>query len=195
MTHIHPLPARAGSSTATSVVIASGVLVVAHVGDSIALLVRDGLPIELTPPHKPGVPAELERITAAGGWVTGRTPHGGRVNGVLAVSRAFGDVEYKALKESAWVRSFADDLVVARPDVLSTVLTPSDECIVVASDGLWDALTYEEVAAECAAWRAAHGGSVAGLPQMLARRAADRNVQDNITVVVAGFEHSPSTSQ
>jgi serine/threonine protein phosphatase PrpC len=168
-------------------VLVSNLLVVAHVGDSVALLVRNGLPIELTPPHKPTVPAELERIRAGGGWVTGRAPHGGRVNGVLAVSRAFGDVEYKALKESAWVKPFSADLVTAQPDVLSLVLTRDDQCAVIATDGLWDALSYDEVAAECVAFRAAHGGSVRGLPQLLTRRAVERNVQDNVTVLVAGF--------
>ena len=148
------------------------------------------MPYELTAPHKPAVPEELARITRAGGWVTGRAPHGGRVNGVLAVSRSFGDVEYKTLKEAAWVQPFADDLVSARPDVLATALTPSDECVVVASDGLWDALTYDEVATVCVEWRSVHGGAARGLPQLLARRAVERNVQDNVTVVVATFTHA-----
>ena len=33
---------------------------------------------------------EIDRITAAGGWI-----NDGRVLGILAVSRAFGDMEFK----------------------------------------------------------------------------------------------------
>jgi serine/threonine protein phosphatase PrpC len=175
-------------STATSVVLVASALVVAHVGDSVALLVRAGEPIELTAPHKPSVPAELERIRAAGGWVTAsHKPHGGRVNGVLGVARAFGDVEYKDLSSAAWGRAFDAPLVSATPDVLSAQLTRQDECVVLASDGLWDALAYDEVAQACVAFRAAHGGSVAGLGAELVRRAAECNVADNVTVIVAGF--------
>ncbi|KAJ1623497.1 phosphatase 2C-like domain-containing protein [Pavlovales sp. CCMP2436] len=176
-------------STATSVVLAANLLVVAHVGDSIALLVRAGKPLELTAPHRPLAPQELERIVAAGGWVTGRLPQSGRVNGVLGVSRSFGDVEYKALKEAAWGQPFTAALVTAEPDVLSVVLTRDDECLVLASDGLWDALSYEEVATACSEWRAVHGG-VTGLPEHLTRKAVERNVGDNVTVVVAGFTWS-----
>lgn len=41
--------------------------------------------------HSPKNPQEQERIAAAGGWVTN-----GRVNGVLGVSRSFGDIMYKS---------------------------------------------------------------------------------------------------
>lgn len=40
---------------------------------------------------------EIERVEAAGGWITD-----GRVCNVLAVSRAFGDPEFKVRKPSTW---------------------------------------------------------------------------------------------
>jgi serine/threonine protein phosphatase PrpC len=45
--------------------------------------------------HSPKNPLEAERIAAAGGWVTN-----GRVNGVLGVSRSFGDIMYKSYSPS-----------------------------------------------------------------------------------------------
>lgn len=47
---------------------------------------------------------------AAGGWV-----HNGRLNGVLAVSRAFGDIEHKLLKEKCWEKAFTSDPLIVEP--------------------------------------------------------------------------------
>jgi hypothetical protein len=51
--------------------------------------------VQMTDDHKPTLPKEKERIEAAGGWV-----HKNRVNGLLAVSRSFGDINYKQVEES-----------------------------------------------------------------------------------------------
>ena len=47
---------------------------------------------------------------AAGGWI-----HNDRLQGVLAVSRAFGDVEHKILKEKCWEKTFNGDPLIAEP--------------------------------------------------------------------------------
>lgn len=96
---------------------------------------------------------EMARVKAAGGWLGD-----GRVCDVLAVSRAFGDWEFKSgntdtlLKEGVefewWDQAFADrqningDLVIATPAVSETEVSEAagDEFIVVATDGLWCAL-------------------------------------------------------
>lgn len=63
----------------------------ANSGDSRAILVTiDGKVIELSHDHKPEVDTEMKRVKAAGGFV-----QDGRVDGVIAVSRAIGDWEYK----------------------------------------------------------------------------------------------------
>ena len=41
--------------------------------------------------------------------------HNGRLNGVLAVSRAFGDVEHKLLKEKCWDKPFVSDPLIVDP--------------------------------------------------------------------------------
>jgi len=53
-----------------------------------------------------------------------------RVDGVLAVTRAFGN---NAMKH--WIR--------AEPDVLRVEVGLRDEFLVIASDGLWDTVTNE----------------------------------------------------
>ena len=63
----------------------------ANSGDSRAILVtKAGRVIELSHDHKPDVDTETKRIKAAGGFV-----EESRVQGVIAVSRAIGDWEYK----------------------------------------------------------------------------------------------------
>ena len=82
-------------STCIAVVISDTDLVCANVGDSRALLCREGNALSLSDDHKPELPAERRRIEKAGGTVAQIGPcH--RVDGWgLNLSRAFGDFHYK----------------------------------------------------------------------------------------------------
>ena len=63
----------------------------ANSGDSRAILAtKGGKCIELSHDHKPENDSEMKRIKEGGGFV-----EDGRVQGVIAVSRAIGDWEYK----------------------------------------------------------------------------------------------------
>ena len=55
------------------------------------VLCRGGTALPLSRDHKPSNEAEMARIHAAGGWITGQ----GRVNGNLNLSRSIGDQQYK----------------------------------------------------------------------------------------------------
>jgi protein phosphatase 2C len=82
-------------STAVVAVVSPTQLVVANAGDSRAVLSRAGAPVALSVDHKPDRPDELERIQAAGGRVI--YWDGARVLGVLAMSRAIGELYLKFL--------------------------------------------------------------------------------------------------
>ena len=151
-----------------------------YVGDCEAMLCRDGAPLRLTRPHRL-TDAEAARVADAGGWVTGSETR--RLNGVLAVARAFGDIEYKLWKARAWKKSFAADLVTCEPATLHVPLTRDDEFVVVASDGLWDVIGFAEVAARVRAWRA-EKGVVDGAADALASEAIARGNKDNTTVCI-----------
>lgn len=67
---------------------------------------------------------ECARIKKAGGTIVNR-----RVNGLLAISRALGDTQFKSVD--------GPSLVVATPDVQTEVITPMTEFAIIATDGLW----------------------------------------------------------
>lgn len=105
---------------------------VAHAGDSRAVLVhRNGKVSVLTSDHKPNRPDERRRIQELGGSVVFWGVW--RVEGILAVSRAIGDRMLKPF-------------VVAEPEVKQFTRTKADRYVVLASDGVWDTVSNEDVA-------------------------------------------------
>ena len=85
-----------------------------------------------TEDHRPHRPRERERIHDAGGTVRRR-----RVEGSLAVSRALGDFAFK----QAPGRPPELQLVSAEPEVAALARQAEDEFVLLASDGVWDALS------------------------------------------------------
>jgi len=77
-------------STATTALILGSRLYCANVGDSRTLLCRNLKPISMSEDHKPSREDEAQRIRDAGGFIINN-----RVMGELAVSRSFGDSEFK----------------------------------------------------------------------------------------------------
>ena len=123
--------------TAVSVFINDKTIVCANVGDSRAVLCRDGKCISLSEDHKPENAEEKARIIAAGGHVADN-----RTNGQLAMSRAIGDFSYKKNADLP-----ADkQLVISVPEIMTeTRDAAKDEFLVVACDGIFDVMTNEEV--------------------------------------------------
>jgi len=128
-------PQLAGT-TAVCVLIVDNVIYCANIGDSRAVASVNCECEPLSYDHKPDNPDELKRILAAGGYVLGN-----RVNGNLALSRAFGDFHYKSNDQL----EPQDQIVSPCPDIKRIELNDSVDFIVLACDGIWDVLTSEEV--------------------------------------------------
>mmetsp|Transcript_7580 Transcript_7580/g.12768 ORF Transcript_7580/g.12768 Transcript_7580/m.12768 type:complete len:598 (-) Transcript_7580:176-1969(-) len=77
-------------STGTTALVLGRRLFCANVGDSRTMICRNFAPILMSEDHKPTREDEAKRIRDAGGFVINN-----RVMGELAVSRAFGDVDFK----------------------------------------------------------------------------------------------------
>lgn len=128
---------RSGT-TAAAVMISPRHIYFINCGDSRTLLCHNGQVVFYTEDHKPFNPREKERIQNAGGSVTLQ-----RVNGSLAVSRALGDFDFK---EVDW-RPQTEQLVSPEPEVYELQRTPEDEFLILACDGVWDAIGNEELCA------------------------------------------------
>lgn len=158
-------------TTATIVLLSGEDLVVAHVGDSRAVINCGGRALRLCEDHRPGRADETARIESAGGLIL-RVGGTYRVNGALAVSRAIGD---RGLKE----------YVVADPDIITRKLSESDEFLVVASDGLWDFVTDQEcVDIAKASLPEVTPSALENAAKTLVEVACERGSNDDVSVVI-----------
>jgi len=141
---------------------------VANVGDSRAVLSRNGQALRITTDHKPGNDSERKRILDLKGFV-----FFGRVNGVLAVSRALGDFTFSPY-------------VTFEPDVFGPfdVSDRANEFIILACDGLWDVID-DNIAVQIVLDSETPDEGA----QQLVCAALNARSTDNISVVVIYFPH------
>ncbi|KAK9066174.1 hypothetical protein SSX86_013495 [Deinandra increscens subsp. villosa] len=184
-----PVAPETVGSTAVVALICSSHIVVANCGDSRAVLYRGKEAIALSNDHKPNREDEYARIEAAGGKVIQWQGH--RVFGVLAMSRSIGDRYLKP-----WI--------IPEPEVTFTARAREDECLILASDGLWDVMSNEE-ACEVARkriliWHKKNGGNVVerelngvdpaaqAAADYLSMLALQKGSGDNVSVIVVDLK-------
>lgn len=162
-----------GSTCAIALIIDNKVIT-AHAGDSRIVLCRDKKAVRLTEDHKPDRVDELARIEEAGGEVIFRG-NCFRVAGDLAMSRSFGDLR---LKEPL-------TLVISEPEIRVEELTPKDQFLILASDGLWDVLSDQKA---CDIVRRCENFEEAS--KRLVETAINLGTMDNTTAIVVKFNWS-----
>ncbi|XP_073157348.1 probable protein phosphatase 2C 51 isoform X2 [Henckelia pumila] len=179
-------------STAIIVLLVDGQFLIANIGDSKALLcsgqnqahyytggtsLKELVVEELTRDHHPDREDEKARIIAAGGTVSWwGVP---RVNGILAISRAIGDVQLKRYG------------VIADPDVVGwRSFKPENRYLVLASDGIFEVFTPQNVC------DLLHGKTLesssevtssSSLADRISRSALKAGSTDNLSVIVIGI--------
>ncbi|ONL98687.1 putative protein phosphatase 2C 12 [Zea mays] len=137
---INGMPAARSGTTVTFVIIDGWVVTVASVGDSRCILESaEGSIYFLSADHRLDAnEEEVERVTASGGEV-------GRINiaggagigplrcwpGGLCLSRSIGDID-------------VGEFIVPVPHVKQVKLSNAGGRLVIASDGVWDALHFQE---------------------------------------------------
>jgi len=98
------------------------------------------------------VQAEIERIEKLGG-VIHEVNGMKRLNGVIAVTRSFGDTRFQPF-------------VTADPDILRFTQDSTDDALVLACDGLWDVFSKQDVSQFIFSYRA-QTGSLVGYARVL----------------------------
>lgn len=162
----HDLPehesAHCGTTAIVAVVIEKKYIIVANTGDSRAILSLNGGSCKtLSFDHKPSNMGERVRIENSGGYVIN-----GRVNEILALSRAFGDFKFKVPfieldnchnKYAAQNKQyFKHDLIHLPPELFQVSCEPDllvydikqlnqPEFVVLACDGIWDCYRNEQL--------------------------------------------------
>ncbi|XP_022715185.1 protein phosphatase 2C 16 [Durio zibethinus] len=184
-----PVAPETVGSTAVVALVCSSHIVVANCGDSRAVLRRGKEAMALSIDHKPNRDDEYARIETSGGKVI--QWYGHRVFGVLAMSRSIGDRYLKP-----WI--------IPEPEVMFIPRAREDECLILASDGLWDVISNEE-ACEVARRRILHWHKKNGIPSLVERGkgidaaaqeaaeylsmlAIQKGSSDNISVIVVDLK-------
>ncbi|XP_027093437.1 probable protein phosphatase 2C 9 [Coffea eugenioides] len=158
---------RGGSTAVTAILINGQRLWVANVGDSRAILSRGGQAIQVTIDHEPST--ERGSIENKGGFVSNMPGDVPRVNGQLAVSRAFGDKSLKSHLRSD-------------PDILDMNVDVNCDILILGSDGIWKVMTNQE--AVDIARRPKDPQKAA---EQLTAEALNRDSKDDISCVVVRF--------
>jgi protein phosphatase len=148
-------------TTVLLAVIEGRTLTVANTGDTRCVLSRNRKAVRLSIDHKPDLPEEAAYIQSKNGTVKD-----GRIDGMLAVSRALGD-------------GFLRDAINPTPSIKRIDLTPEDRFMILACDGVWDMMSDQE-ACDCIA------GEIDPLAaaKKLRDQAYEKGSLDNISVIV-----------
>ncbi|CAM9312051.1 unnamed protein product, partial [Ectocarpus fasciculatus] len=164
------------SSGATSIVALydgrylNNTFTVASTGDSMLILSRAGRAVRMHKMHRLDDIEECARIKKAGGTIVNR-----RVNGLLAISRALGDTQFKSVD--------GPSLVVATPDVQTEVITPMTEFAIIATDGLWDVMEAQD-AVNFVRKRLGKKVDLQQISREIVQAALERGSVDNVTAII-----------
>jgi protein phosphatase 1L len=141
------------------------------VGDSRAVLCnKTGNAIPLTVDHKPNDPDEKKRIEQLGGRIV-FDGSDWRVK-TLSLSRAFGDLD-------------CCPYVTHEPSIIKYNINDNDKFLIIACDGLWDALTNQDAVEFIRDLQ--FKNYTGNYAKELANHGLKKGSQDNITVIVYFF--------
>ena len=138
--------ATVSGSTACVLLVQGHKLITANAGNSRAILVdRNRKVRELTEDHTPEVPAERRRIEQAGGRVAMKRTNfkkeaslhvqlSNKEKTVMGVTRSIGDFTARKIG------------VTSDPEIKHHNLEEDDQILILASDGIWEHMTVQNVA-------------------------------------------------
>ncbi|PPD67024.1 hypothetical protein GOBAR_DD36095 [Gossypium barbadense] len=144
-------------------------LVIANVGDSRAVISKNGVPKQLSVDHEPASERralKIEVVLFRTFQVMGDVA---RVDGQLVVARAFGD---KSLRKH----------LTSEPDVSIETIDDDTDLIILASDGLWKVMSNQEAVDAIKGIKDARSAA-----KHLTEEAVKRKSKDDISIIVVKF--------
>jgi protein phosphatase 2C family protein 2/3 len=175
-------------SCATCALITENFIYLANTGDSRAIIgTGKGKVLQVSEDHKPAVESEKSRIEKAGGVIVPGNRFGvARVlPGRLSVSRSFGDVTAK-MKHLGGLPG----VLIASPDIYRVKMQESLDYLLIASDGIFDVLSNEEVNQmvwEGLLYNGNYSERLGKAVSAVIDLALERGSSDNVTVILVGF--------
>lgn len=158
--------------------------------------------MKLSTIHKPFMAGEQQRIEAAGHMVIN-----GRLDGALAISRAFGDSQFKLSSQEVDGKKMqvlkeppAERACSAVPTIVTRKLELGDDFIIIGCDGLWDVMSHEDAVAwvrrrfdvekkdVCGLSPAACKQPFKSLAKELCEYAVTKGSTDNVSVIILLIE-------
>ena len=160
----------------------------ANCGDSRAVLAREEQgklkAIGLSFDQKPDNAKEKERIEAKNGRVE---PCKGPMGEFIGPHRVW--LKNQDMPGLAMSRSFGDDVatsvgVISEPEVIITPRSPNDKFMVVASDGVWEFLSNQDVVDIVSKFEDPKKAAKAVVKESVRKWQSEEDVIDDITIVV-----------
>ena len=124
-----PLIAYEMGTTANIMLIKNNVIYIANVGDSLSVMYKDKKAYNLNREHQVVIEEEKERVIKSGATIQGY-----RINGMLNLTRALGDIRFK--KDKNLKRH--EQSVLAFPEITRIDDMKNIEFIIMGCDGVWD---------------------------------------------------------
>lgn len=161
-------------------------LQVGNVGDSRVIARIDGHNVSLTTDHKPNNEKERLRIEEFGGRVENN-----RVDGCLAVSRAFGDRDYKSNSGGQ-----LEQKVIALADVThATASFGASDFVVLCCDGVFESNFTNEEVVDFIAEQMKVTKDLTEIATRVCAEAIDRGSRDNISCMILQFQDGTDYSK
>ena len=123
-------------TTANIMLIKSGVIYIANVGDSLSVMYKNRKAYNLNREHQTIIESEKERVLKSGASIVGY-----RINGMLNLTRAIGDLKFK----SNYNLKRHEQSVISLPEITKIDNIDDIDFIIMGCDGVWDCVKRQLV--------------------------------------------------
>ena len=123
-------------TTANIMLIKNGAIYIANVGDSLSVMYKNKKAYNLNKEHQTIIDSERNRIIKSGSIITKC-----RINGILNLTRAIGDLNFKSNKKL----KRHEQSVISLPEITKIEDIEGIDFIIMGCDGIWDCVKRQMV--------------------------------------------------